>query len=76
MATPATTDEAAAFSATDAATTPAVVDHDRGTTPVGSGRITFKGHNAKAGYPYRVWEGQVQAYVDGAWVDAPDAQAV
>jgi len=52
------------------------VSHDRGTTPVGNGRITFKGHNAKAGYPFRIYEGQVQALVDGAWVEAEDATAI
>lgn len=50
--------------------------HDRAVTNVGNGRIQFKGHNAKAGYPFRVYEGQVQALVDGAWVEAEDAQAI
>jgi hypothetical protein len=49
------------------------VTHDRSTTPVGAGRITFKGHNAKAGYPYRIYEGRVEALVDGAWVEAVDS---
>lgn len=52
------------------------VEHDRAVTNVGAGRITFKGHSAKAGYPFRIWEGQVQALVGDTWVDAPDAQAV
>jgi len=52
------------------------VTHDRATTPVGAGRVTFKGHNAKAGYPYRIYEGRVEALVDGAWVEAVDAQPV
>jgi hypothetical protein len=68
--TPATTDVPALDPAADAVT------HDRGTTPVGNGRITFKGHNAKAGYPFRIYEGQVQALVDGAWVEAEDAAAI
>lgn len=50
--------------------------HDRAVTPVGSGRITFKGHNAKAGYPFRIYEGRVEALVDGAWVEAEDSQPV
>ena len=49
------------------------VTHDRATTPVSAGRITFKGHNAKAGYPFRIYEGQVEALVDGAWVLAEDS---
>ena len=71
-----------ATNTTPATTTPDVpaleptadaVTHDRATTPVGAGRITFKGHNAKAGYPFRIYEGQVEALVDGAWVPAEDA---
>lgn len=70
--------------ATNTSPEPAVVDapatdavtHDRAVTNVGAGRITFKGHNAKAGYPYRVYEGQVEALVDGEWVTAEDAQAI
>ena len=69
-----TTTDAAVASAQDLAARDAdAVTHDRATTPVGAGRITFKGHNAKAGYPFRVYEGRVEALVDGAWVDAPDA---
>jgi hypothetical protein len=78
MATkPVSSDEAATASAVDLveADAPAVL-HDRAVTNVGSGRITFKGHNAAAGYPFRVYEGQVQALVDGAWVEAPDATAL
>lgn len=77
MATKPTTDDAAASSAADLveADAPAVT-HDRAVTNVGAGRIRFKGHNAEAGYPYRIYEGQVQALVNGAWVDAPDAQAI
>lgn len=54
----------------------AAVTHDRAVTNVGSGRITFKGHNAKAGYPFRIYEGQVEALVDGAWVVAEDSQPI
>jgi hypothetical protein len=72
-----TTTDAAVASATDLAAREAdAVTHDRATTPVGAGRITFKGHNAKAGYPFRVYEGQVEALVDGEWVPAEDAQAL
>ena len=66
----------------DASTVPALepdapaVTHDRAVTNVGSGRITFKGHNAKAGYPFRIYEGRVEALVDGAWVEAEDATAI
>lgn len=52
------------------------VTHDRAVTNIGSGRITFKGHNAKAGYPFRIYEGRVEALVDGAWVEAEDSQAL
>lgn len=52
------------------------VAHDRAVTNIGSGRITFKGHNAKAGYPFRIYEGRVEALVDGAWVEAEDSQAL
>lgn len=50
-----------------------VVDHDRPVTATGDGRIRFKGHSAKGGYPYRVFDGHVQALVEGAWVEAEDA---
>jgi hypothetical protein len=52
------------------------VTHDRATTPVGAGRITFKGHNAKAGYPWRSYDGHIEALVDGQWVEAVDSQPV
>lgn len=79
MTKTATTDEAVAAGLEDAMVAAAgrdTVAHDRAVTPVGAGRIRFKGHAAKAGYPFRVWDGQVQAFVDGEWVDAPDAEAV
>lgn len=74
-------DQAATASTADLAqaadtTATAVVDHDRAVTPTGAGRITFKGHTAKAGYPFRVYEGRVEALVDGAWVVAEDSQPV
>lgn len=74
MASNATTPDPADVPALDA-DAPAVT-HDRATTPVGSGRITFKGHNAKAGYPFRIYEGRVEALVDGAWVEAVDSQPI
>lgn len=74
MATTNTPDPATA-SAVDLANQDApAVTHDRAVTNVGSGRITFKGHNAKAGYPFRIYEGRVEALVDGAWVYAEDSQ--
>lgn len=82
MATKTVTDDDAATASTaDLAqaadtTAAAVVDHDRPVTPTGDGRVTFKGHNAKAGYPFRIYEGRVEALVDGAWVEAVDAQRV
>lgn len=82
MTTKTVTDDQAAAASTAAvaetadAQAAAILDHDRPVTPTGAGRITFKGHTAKAGYPYRVWDGQVEAYVDGAWVVAEDAQPV
>lgn len=61
----------------EAAPAPAPVEsHDRATTPVGAGRIRFKGHQAEAGYPFRVWDGRVQAFVKDAWVDAPDSEVI
>lgn len=71
---PVSNEDAAAASTQDVAAAPAVVDHDRPVTATGDGRVTFKGHAAKAGYPWRVWDGRVQALVDGEWVDAEDAQ--
>lgn len=77
MTTKPVSDDQAAASAEDLATSAApVLEHDRAVTPTGEGRITFKGHTAKAGYPYRVFDGQVQALVDGAWVAAEDSQRV
>lgn len=52
------------------------VTHDRAVTPVGAGRIRFKGHNAAAGYPFRIYDGQVQALVGDAWVEAVDSEAI
>ena len=73
---PATNEDATAASVEDLALAAPVVEHDRHVTPVGDGRITFKGHSAKAGYPYRIWDGRVQALVSGEWVEAEDAQRV
>lgn len=78
MATkPTPTEDPAVSSAEDlvASDAPAVA-HDRAVTNVSPGRITFKGHNAKAGYPFRIYEGAVQALVDDTWVVAEDAQPV
>ena len=66
----------AASTAALAAAEAPVVDHDRPVTPTGAGRIRFKGHTAQAGYPWRIYEGRVEAYVDGAWVEAPDSEPV
>ena len=73
MATNTTPDTAPEVDPVVTATTADAATHDRATTPVGAGRITFKGHNAKAGYPFRIYEGQVEALVDGAWIPAEDA---
>lgn len=74
---PVSTEAADTASTQDLAdTAPAVVEHDRPVTATGEGRVQFKGHAAKAGYPWRVFDGRVEALVDGAWVEAEDAQRV
>lgn len=73
---PVSNEDAATASTEDLALATPVVDHDRAVTATGDGRVQFKGHTAKAGYPWRVYDGRVQALVNGEWVEAEDAQRV
>lgn len=73
MATKPVSNEAATAASVEDLATTEVASHDRATTPVSAGRIRFKGHNAAGGYPFRIWEGQVQALVNGDWVEAVDS---